>query len=212
MPIALSLLAWLLAVGHITARYTGRKATAFWLKPLPIVIFCGLVLTTSTPVSPTYQLFVFLGLLFSMAGDILLALPRDRFIFGLISFLAAHLCYIAAFASRASFSFYWQLTVIAALFGAFMLILLWPQVAGSLRIPVTLYMAVILFMGWVAAAQWMTQRDSSAFLAMCGAILFIASDSLLALNRFRSPFAAADAAVMSTYYAAQWLIALSVQK
>src|SRR5439155_538218 len=41
--------------------------------------------------------------------------------------------------------------------------------------------------------------------------LFMLSDGLLATDRFARRFAAADAAVMTTYYAAQTLIALSVR-
>lgn len=212
MPIALSLLAGLLGAGHIVARYTGYRQLAFWLKPLPILLFMALALLASPPVSSAYRLLILLGLLFSVAGDVLLALPQDRFVFGLTSFLIAHLCYIAAFLARGSFQLTWWTLAIGALYGAIMLALLWPGITAPLRAPVVVYMLVILVMGWLAVEQWLTIRDTSAWLAMIGAIFFIASDSLLALNRFRAPFAAADAAVMLTYYAAQWLIALSVQK
>ena len=45
---------------------------------------------------------------------------------------------------------------------------------------------------------------------LLGAILFTLSDAALALNRFRAPFASAQATILSSYYLAQWLIALSV--
>jgi uncharacterized membrane protein YhhN len=54
-------------------------------------------------------------------------------------------------------------------------------------------------------------RDASALLAGAGAALFVASDALLAWDRFRAPFHASRAAVLSTYFLAQWLIALSAQ-
>ena len=212
MPTVLSLTAWLFGAGHIVARYTGHRTAAFWLKPLPIVLFAVLALLASSPVSPVYRLLILLGLLFSMTGDVLLALPQDRFVFGLVSFLIAHLCYIAAFATRGPLHFTWWALAIGALYGVVMVLALWPGVAIPLRAPVVVYMLVILVMGWLAVEQWLATRDASALLAMIGALAFIASDSLLALNRFRAPFVAADAAVMLTYYAAQWLIALSVQK
>jgi uncharacterized membrane protein YhhN len=53
-------------------------------------------------------------------------------------------------------------------------------------------------------------RTLGALSAALGALLFVASDSLLAFNRFVGKFAAASALVLGTYYAAQWLIALSV--
>ena len=47
-------------------------------------------------------------------------------------------------------------------------------------------------------------------IAFLGAVLFVISDSVLALDRFRGEFGAARALTLSTYYAAQWLIASSV--
>jgi alkenylglycerophosphocholine/alkenylglycerophosphoethanolamine hydrolase len=46
-------------------------------------------------------------------------------------------------------------------------------------------------------------------LAAVGALLFVASDSALAWNRFKSEFKSAQAVILATYFAAQWLIALS---
>ena len=43
-------------------------------------------------------------------------------------------------------------------------------------------------------------RDTAALLAMIGAILFLASDSILALDKFRSPLPQRDLLIMSTYY------------
>lgn len=212
MRISLSVLAWLIGAGHIWARYAGQRSLAFWLKPIPIVLFMALALLSTSPVSATYRLFVLVGLLFSMAGDIFLALPQDRFVLGLASFLIAHIWYIAAFGSRSGLHFTWWVVAAAIIYGAIMLSLLWPGVASGLRVPVLIYLLVILVMGWQATEQWLALRDASSLLAMAGALLFVLSDSALALNKFRAPFGAADAVVMLTYYAAQWLIALSVEK
>ncbi|HIC51136.1 MAG TPA: lysoplasmalogenase, partial [Candidatus Marinimicrobia bacterium] len=45
---------------------------------------------------------------------------------------------------------------------------------------------------------------------LCGAVLFLISDGLLAINRFMRPFRVAQAVILTTYFTAQWLIALSV--
>ena len=47
---------------------------------------------------------------------------------------------------------------------------------------------------------------------MVGALLFILSDTTLALNKFRAPVPQRDLIIMSTYYAAQFLIAWSVYR
>ncbi|MCB0156555.1 MAG: hypothetical protein KDD83_00360, partial [Caldilineaceae bacterium] len=72
------------------------------------------------------------------------------------------------------------------------------------------YMAVILVMGWQALARWLTLGTLAAGLAAVGALLFVISDSVLALDRFRGRFVMARLLVLSTYFAAQWLIAWSV--
>ncbi len=62
-------------------------------------------------------------------------------------------------------------------------------------------------------ARWLGVVDpeaSGALLACAGAVLFVVSDSVLAVNRFRRPFAAAQAVVLGTHFSAQYLIALSV--
>ncbi|MQB01909.1 MAG: hypothetical protein GEU78_16820, partial [Actinobacteria bacterium] len=45
---------------------------------------------------------LFAALLFSLAGDVFLMLPRDLFVAGLVSFLGAHVCYIVAFQPSAA--------------------------------------------------------------------------------------------------------------
>jgi uncharacterized membrane protein YhhN len=91
-----------------------------------------------------------------------------------------------------------------------MLAYLWPHL-GRQRVPVAVYVSVIAIMGWRAAARAGPAPALSGALALAGALLFMVSDGLLAVDRFARPFRAGDAAVMTTYYAAQTLIALSVR-
>jgi len=72
---------------------------------------------------------------------------------------------------------------------------------------------VIAVMGWRAAVRAMAVSTPapSGSLALAGALLFMLSDGLLATDRFARPFRSAEAAVMTTYYAAQTLLALSVR-
>ena len=66
-------------------------------------------------------------------------------------------------------------------------------------------------MGWRAYEGWVQTGQGAALLAFFGALLFIVSDSVLAINRFRGDFEIARALSLSTYFAAQWLIALSIR-
>lgn len=206
----LIMVAFAAAAGHIWARITGRTQVAFWLKPVPILLALLLVLLVQEVNPGSYRLFVALALVASMAGDILLALPRDAFLPGLASFLIAHVFYILAFLSiplvRGFDGTWWLLLPIAA-YGGALLLLLWPGVTGLLRFAVLAYTGVILLMLWLAGALWLGGATRSAFVA---ALFFVTSDSVLALTKFRARFGGDDAVVMVTYYTAQMLFALSV--
>jgi uncharacterized membrane protein YhhN len=149
------------------------------------------------------------GLLFSLAGDVLLMLPSDRFAAGLASFLVAHLFYIAAFAADAGFGSA-PLALLPFVLGCAALYLLLRPNLGRLEIPVLLYMLVIAVMAWQAVARWLAVGQLGALLACIGAVLFVVSDAALALNRFHRPIPAASLLKRSTYFGGQWLIAVSI--
>jgi uncharacterized membrane protein YhhN len=155
-----------------------------------------------------YRNLILLGLCFSLAGDIFLMLPSDRFVAGLASFLVAHLLYIAAFASEVSEPAWGVLALLGA-FALPMFLALRPHL-GGLQLPVALYITAIVAMAWQATARWLEHGDTGALLACCGSLLFVVSDTALAWNRFRGGFRRAQVVVLGTYFSAQWLIALSI--
>jgi uncharacterized membrane protein YhhN len=196
---------------YITTLRNDGDRLHYTLKPLTTLLIAGIALTIETPLSELYRWLVIAGLLCSLAGDVFLMLPGERnFVPGLVSFLVAHLFYIAAYRTRGDFGFTWWLALLYVAYAAALLYLLWPHI-GSLRIPVVIYAAVLMVMGWQAAELWLTWRDWSALAAMLGAVLFMLSDSTLALDKFRGPIAQRSVIVMSTYWAAQLLIAWSVR-
>jgi iron(III) transport system permease protein len=99
MPlIAISLVAVAIsAFIHIRAEYRGPRRNVYIFKPLTtsLIILTALLLPDAVPAP--YKWLIIAGLLFSLGGDVFLMLPQDRFVFGLVSFLIAHLFYIAAF-------------------------------------------------------------------------------------------------------------------
>ena len=147
------------------------------------------------------------ALVFSLLGDVLLMLPRDRFVAGLVTFLVAHLLYIGAFTLSGVRATGWIVLPLAA-YGVVLLRILLPHVGRGLKAPVTVYAVVLLAMAWAAAERGAAGMPGGR-LAAAGAVLFVASDSALAIDRFARQFRGADAVVLGTYYAAQTLIALS---
>jgi uncharacterized membrane protein YhhN len=208
ITVPLTLLALISAVIHIRAENQGPPIQKYIFKPLTTTLIILIALLAQNGGSGPYQYLIVAGLLFSLAGDIFLMLPSDRFIAGLISFLIAHIFYIVAFVSDTGVAPVWGL-VPFLVYGAIIYSFLAPHV-GKLRVPVIIYMLAILVMAWQALGRWLTLDDTFALLALIGAVLFVVSDSILALNRFRQPFRLARTLTMATYYSAQWLIALSI--
>jgi uncharacterized membrane protein YhhN len=209
MLIALTLLAIFSASLHIRAEYHGPRYHVYLFKPLTMVFILLMAVQAGQPGASLYKVAIIAGLVCSLAGDIFLMLPSDRFIPGLVSFLMAHLFYIAAFTSGTGFGFSWQSLVPCVIYGAFMFGILAPHL-GKMKVPVVVYMVVILVMAWQAWERWRQTGQSEALLAFLGAVLFLISDSALAVNRFRGQYQSAQALILSTYFAAQWLIARSV--
>lgn len=197
------------AVLTIRAERASSRLQFYVFKPLATALVILVALRAEHGTATGYRPLVVTGLACSLAGDVLLMLPRERFVAGLVSFLFAHLFYAAAFAldGGGARPGAWAAAPLA-LYGALMLRLLWPGL-GGLKAPVAAYVAAILLMAWLAASRWLALGDGGSASAFAGSLLFVASDSALAWNRFRGGFAGAQALVLGTYFPAQLLIALS---
>lgn len=205
----LSILALTTALTHLWAEYQGPRWLTYIAKPATTTFLLLIAVTARQPLTPFYQVAISVGLLFSLAGDIFLMAPADRFVAGLVSFLLAHFCYIAGFGSQVDWPFLSGWGGVVAGFAIGIYLVLAPHL-GKMRLPVLVYMTAISLMAWLAITLYVQQRESWALWAAGGAVLFVLSDSALALNRFRKPFWSAQLLVLGTYYLAQWLIALSV--
>ncbi len=206
--IASALLAALLAIrGHYLQ--DSQRWLVYLFKPLATLLILALVLTFPSS-RPEYQWAIAAGLFFSTAGDIFLMLPEDRFIAGLSSFLVAHLCYAYGFSLGVPFGTAFLFWPPYFMVGGIVVALVWPGLKPALRGPVMAYVAVIAVMAGQATGRWHALGGAVALLAAAGAALFIISDAVLAIDRFRWHFRAARAVTLGTYWSAQLLIALSV--
>jgi uncharacterized membrane protein YhhN len=146
-----------------------------------------------------------LALLFSAAGDAVLGwndlYGGAYFVIGLVLFLVAQILFIAAFAT--SFQLQRSRIPVAALLTVYSVVLawlLWPHL-GEMALPVFVYIVVITVRAIVAALR--TMKGNALLL---GALAFMFSDSLLAVNKFWTPVPAASYGIIS-YYVAQYMIA-----
>lgn len=184
-----------------------------WLfKPLTMVF--ALVLVAASAYSPSARgqfnpktlPLLAAALAGSLAGDVFLMF-QGFFIPGLVSFLVAHLFYVALFKSgQAWFPHRGALAATLGI-GVAMYAFLWAGgLPPALRAPVAAYVLVIALMAAQAIGRATVLRDAPSLLVAVGAGFFMLSDSLLATNRFVMPLPMAQVWVLATYYAAQALI------
>jgi uncharacterized membrane protein YhhN len=216
MPLYIAVLAIAASASFaIAAAWRRDRRGIFLFKPLTTILIIVATLWLFAPAMRRYQEVVLLGLALSLAGDVFLMLPGNKFLWGLASFLCAHVAYVWAFTLGVGFAparLVWLAPF--AFFGLMVVVFLWRGLHGAvLRGAVVAYVAVIVVMAWRAAvrAQSPVVPYPSAVTALAGACLFLASDSILAIDRFRRPFRLAQPVVFATYWAAQLLIGLSVR-
>jgi len=173
-------------------------------KPVPILAMMA-VLGRSTPYTRT----VHVGLALSLVGDVLLMVPADLFIPGLLAFLLAHLAYTLAFSRGAPLRPVRLLGPAALGLGVGGVVL--SRLTGPLVPAVTAYMLAIVVMAWRALARvehW-DARGKAELAGAAGAVLFLLSDATLAINKFVTPVPVAGLWIMGTYWAAQLGLTLS---
>jgi uncharacterized membrane protein YhhN len=197
----------------IVAVSRGDRPGFLLFKPLTTLIILVGAAWLVQPGGQPYRGLVVLALALSLLGDVLLALPTDRLVAGLAAFLLAHVAYVAAFGVGSPFAtrqLPWLAPWVFVVGGA--TAYAWRGL-GTRRVPVLCYATVICVMGWRAAIRGEAAAvpRTSFLLALLGACLFVASDVILAMRRFRRPFRAAHELELSAYWAAQLLIALSVR-
>jgi uncharacterized membrane protein YhhN len=178
------------------------KGVEYLSKPLAMVALIGVALAMH-PENADVRPWIVAALVFSLAGDVFLMVPGDLFVFGLSSFLLAHVAYVVAFRVEGGSAA--ALAVSAVVVAAAIVVIARRVLAGvkggepALVGPVVAYVAVIGAMGACALAT-----GNPLFAA--GAVLFMTSDSLIAWNRFVQPLSWAPLAIIVTYHLAQALL------
>jgi len=193
------------AAAQGTAPRAGSRARLV-TKPLVLVLLIGVALTL-TPQDPAVRACFVVALAFSLAGDVALLSERG-FAAGLAAFLLAHVAYAVGFVAGGVGAVPLAVGLGAMLvFDAVLARRLIPALRraghGTLVPPVLAYMAAI-------TAMVATAAGSAVALAVVGAVLFAASDALLADGRFVRRRRHGDLAVMALYHLGQACLVLSL--
>ncbi len=175
--------------------YTGN----FVIKAIPALSLAVLALIA---VSGSRGKLLFTALLFCAAADIALELAGGQyFVAGLGLFLVAHIFFIIAFSRDFKFQkAKIPVIVLLVVYSIMMAFVMTPSLQ-EMAIPVYIYMTAITLMGIFASLR-AARNDFTLY----GAIAFIVSDSIIAIDKFMMSAPAADYVIMITYYLALFLI------
>jgi len=201
------------SLGELVSGLIHSRELHFICKPL-ILITLGLYYWIKA--SQHRSILVLGAIFFSFGGDTLLmfdSLDAIFFMFGLVSFLISHIFYMLAYRQHRDELFTDGLQGIQRIRLAFPIILagtglvivLYP-VLGALRFPVMAYALVLVLMVLNALFRYGRTNNTSFWMVFGGALLFMVSDSLLAVNKFLQPLPQSGLLVMTTYITAQYLL------
>jgi len=201
----------LVGVLNVLAEASSNTNSIQLTKPLLIPLLLAWLISMARRDWPVPLRWIGVGLVFAWAGDLALMGEGDTaFMLGIAFFLVMQVCYLVAFLRvpgpglvRA-----WKIAAIPyALIWVAINALVWTD-AGDMRIPVLVYSAVAVAMALAALDLVLRLAQPLAWRVAAGALLFVVSDALIALTAFgpMTETAAASAAVMATYIAAQGLI------
>jgi len=209
--------------------YVGINQSREWeyiTKPLPMLLIIG----ATAAFIGIYGLTRFRGLIlaafvFSLIADMVL-IPDGEIFFlaGLGIFLVAHIMYIIAFIIPPTsgdpyvpvnlFRFIPFAVVGLSIPSYLAYHMISKGTALFLVVAVLIYCGVLSFMGWRTAARigYPTETRSSQIMALVGVMFFMFSDAVIAFNMFYTRVPLAQVWILPTYWIAQTLIALSLQR
>lgn len=195
----------------------GQENLAWYLKPFLLPFLLLAVYNSGGFETKNWLLF---ALVFSWIGDVILMFADKSelyFIFGLISFLIAHLLFIVLFIKQKSKNqhkkskFFWAASLLVLFYLFKILSLLIPKL-DDLEFPVSVYAITISLMLVEAIKGCFNWKNSLKYLILVGALFFVTSDSILAINKFYSPLPNASFLIMITYLIAQFCIVFGILK
>jgi uncharacterized membrane protein YhhN len=208
----------LISILDILFTANGQSELRYYSKPFILILLWLFFFFSSKELKGSlFRKTISAALIFSWLGDVLLMFP-NLFLYGLGAFLMAHICYIIGFKvaqnnpfaiGQVNFIRLFFLNLPIYFFAAFTYYLIRGGL-GEMQIPVVIYLIVIVMMATTARERYQKTNLSSFWQVMIGAVLFLISDAVLAINMFFKSFPESGVIVMGTYITAQLLIVRGV--
>jgi uncharacterized membrane protein YhhN len=198
-------------LANLVAIYLNNDTLRFIAKSLLVPVLVVYFSLQTRSVNSVLKTWVLLALIFSWFGDLLLIFEEKKSIFfllGLSSFFVAQVFYIVFFHNIRMREYIRgnALLLLVVIVYYFILISIISPFLGSMKLPVRIYGVVLSFMLMLAMHTLFSTNKKAGWWMTLGAVLFVASDSLLAINKFYSAFNYAGTCIMLTYGLAQLFI------
>jgi uncharacterized membrane protein YhhN len=212
----LHLLFAVIVIGDLIGEFYQTSWIDYSFKPFLLIWITTYFLLHSKNIDKKVIRLAVTAFAFSWMGDVLLMFGNANFLFfilGLCAFLVAQMVYIFLFLRTINLSGkksflkkqpFWLIAYIA--YGLIIYILLYNQLDTVLRIAVFIYMLALLSMSAMALNRFGNGHPQSFSLIFAGSLLFVLSDSMIAINKFLTPIPYEGIFVMTTYISAQFLI------
>ena len=207
-----------LALIEILSEYFELTFLVYFTKPLLVLSLIYFVISSKISVAPSQKKLFVIALLFAVSGDVFLMIRhQDYFIPGLASFLVMQWLYILVFRKQIYSTLFSSRSLLLLLpflfYAGFLIWLISPNLTDPIiRVAVAIYALSIAAMSWMAGLRQDSVSRRSFIYVLAGALLFMISDSLIAISRFLNPIPLQAIWVMGTYAAAQFLITIGVTK
>ena len=201
----------IILAAELTGIQLNNEIIQFIFKPLLMIVVGGYFFLQTGKINDVLKRFIVAALFFSWLGDILLMFQAKKeifFLLGLSAFLLAHVSYIIFFHGvrvRDNIKSNILLLLIVVIYYAILITILSPHL-GDMKLPVRIYGIVISFMFMLAMHMLFMKNKIAGRWMMTGALLFVISDSVLAINKFYQPLETAGIIIMLSYALAQLFI------
>jgi len=206
----------IIVVGDLIGEFYQMIWIDYSFKPFIMIWIGAYFLLNSKGIDKSVVKLAILAFLFSWLGDMFLMFGDKGFfyfILGLASFLVAQIVYSFLFLRTINLSGnlpflkknpFWLMVYMA--YGLILYIILYNHLDGVLKIAVFVYMLAILCMSSMALNRYGNGHPISFSYVFTGSLLFIISDSMIAINKFMVPIPYEGIFIMISYISAQYLI------
>lgn len=222
---------FVVALIEIFAEATGNEMVRFFTKPLLMVVLVAFYMQAVAGKWNAVHKLITVAFVFAWVGDValmfvgnasetLMGIPKNPnfFLLGLVGFLLTHILYAVAFTkvsdkkSAALLPGKFWVVVPLLIYMAALLSMLLPSIYQNdltkpFLVPVIVYSMAIATMVLLSINRYRRVNDKSFVLVFSGALLFMFSDTIIAVNKFVHPFGSSGIFIMVLYILGQYLIA-----